>query len=79
MENYKGHKAGIKHRSRATLIELTADREAQIGAEAEEVGLARGKKRSFGGPPEYSNVVGRKKLRVQPHSLEVIKWRLSET
>ena len=29
MENYRSHKAGIKHRTRAVLIELTADRERQ--------------------------------------------------
>ena len=44
MENYRGHKAGIKHRTRAQLIELTAEREAQIRAEAEEAGAERGKK-----------------------------------
>ena len=44
MENYRGHKAGIKHRTRAALIELTADREAQIREEAEKVGEERGKK-----------------------------------
>ncbi len=44
MENYRGYKAGIKHRTRADLIALTADREAQIRAEAEKVGLEKGKK-----------------------------------
>ena len=47
MENYRGHKAGIKHRARADLFELTSEREAQIRAEAEEAGLARGKKKHF--------------------------------
>ena len=44
MENYRGHKAGIKHRTREALIDLTADRERQIREEAEQVGLERGKK-----------------------------------
>ena len=47
MENYRGHKAGIKHTSRAALIELTADRERQIREEAERVGLERGKKETM--------------------------------
>ena len=47
MENYRGHKAGIKHRTRAALIELTADRERQIREEAEQVGLERGKKETM--------------------------------
>ena len=45
MKNYRGHKAGIKHRTRANLIELTTEREAQIRAEAEQAGLEKGKKR----------------------------------
>ena len=45
MENYRGHKAGIKHRTRANLIELTTEREAQIRAEAEQAGLEKGKKK----------------------------------
>ena len=45
MENYRGHKAGIKHRTRADLVELTAERERQIREEAEQVGLERGKKK----------------------------------
>ena len=44
MENYRGHKAGIKHRTRANLIELTTEREAQIRAEAEQAGLETEKK-----------------------------------
>lgn len=36
--NYKGHKAGIKHRTRADLIELTTDREREIRAEGEQAG-----------------------------------------
>ncbi len=44
MENYRGHKAGIKHRTCADLIELTAEREAKIRAEAEKIGESRGKK-----------------------------------
>ena len=47
MENYRGHKAGIKHRTRANLIELTTEREAQIRAEAEQAGLERGKKETM--------------------------------
>ena len=47
MENYRGHKAGIKHRTRASLIELTTEREAQIRAEAEQAGLERGKKETM--------------------------------
>lgn len=47
MENYRGHKAGIKHRTRADLIELTTEREAQIRAEAEKVGLEKGKKETM--------------------------------
>ena len=50
-DNYRGHKAGIKHRTRADLIELTAEREKQIRAEAraegEQVGLDRGKKETM--------------------------------
>ena len=44
MENYRGHKAGIKHKTRAALFELTADREREIRAEVEQVELERGKK-----------------------------------
>ena len=29
LDNYKGHKTGIKHRTRADQIELTADRERE--------------------------------------------------
>ena len=48
MENYRGHvKAGIKHRTRANLIELTTEREAQIRAEAEQAGLEKGKKEAM--------------------------------
>ena len=47
MENYRGHKAGIKHRTRADLIEMTAEREAQIRAEAEEAGRQLGKKETM--------------------------------
>ena len=47
MENYRGHKAGIKHRTRADLIELTSEREAQIRAEAEQAGLEKGKKEAI--------------------------------
>ena len=47
MENYRGHKAGIKHRTRANLIELTTEREAQIRAEAEQAGLEKGKKEAL--------------------------------
>ena len=47
MENYRGHKAGIKHRTRANLIELTTERESQIRAEAEQAGLEKGKKKLF--------------------------------
>ena len=47
MENYRGHKAGIKHRTRADLIELISEREAQIRAEAEQAGLEKGKKKLF--------------------------------
>ena len=43
MENYRGHKVGIKHRTRANLIELTTERESQIRAEAEQAGLEKGK------------------------------------
>ena len=35
----------MKHRTRANLIELTTEREAQIRAEAEQAGLERGKKK----------------------------------
>ena len=47
MENYRGHKVGIKHRTRANLIELTTEREAQIRAEAEQAGLEKGKKEAI--------------------------------
>ena len=47
MENYRGHKAGIKHRTRADLIELTSEREAQIRAEAEQAGLEKGRKEAL--------------------------------
>ena len=47
MENYRGHKAGIKHRTRADLIELTTDREREIRTEAEQAGLERGKKEAL--------------------------------
>ena len=47
MENYRGHKAGIKHRTRADLIELTSEREAHIRAEAEQAGLEKGKKEAI--------------------------------
>ena len=47
LENYRGHKAGIKHRARADLIELTSDREREIRAEAERVGIERGKKETL--------------------------------
>jgi hypothetical protein len=44
MNNYRGHKAGIKQRTRADMIELTAERERQIREEGEREGLKRGKK-----------------------------------
>lgn len=47
MENYRGHKTGIKHRTRADLVELTTEREAQIRAEGEQAGLERGKKEAL--------------------------------
>ena len=47
IENYRGHKAGIKHRTRANLIELTVEREREIRAEAEQAGLERGKKETL--------------------------------
>ncbi|XP_072023065.1 uncharacterized protein [Amphiura filiformis] len=47
MENYRGHKANIKHSTRAALIELNADRERVIRAEAEKVGMERGKKETL--------------------------------
>ena len=47
MDNYRGHKAGIKHRTRADLIELTAERERQIREEAEKAGLEKGKKQAM--------------------------------
>ena len=47
MENYRGHKAGIRHRTRTDLIELTTEREAQIRAEAEQAGLEKGKKEAI--------------------------------
>ena len=62
MENYRGHNPGIKHRTRANLIELTTEREAQIRAEAEQAGLEKGKKRGSEEPPEYGDVVGSRKL-----------------
>lgn len=46
-DNYRGHKAGIKHRTRADLIELTAEREKQIRAEGEEAGRQLGKKETM--------------------------------
>ena len=38
LENYREHKTGIKHRTRANLNELTPEREREIRAEAEEIG-----------------------------------------
>ena len=38
MESYRGHKTSIKERTRASLIELTADRERKIRAEGEKKG-----------------------------------------
>jgi hypothetical protein len=38
MNNYRGHKVGIKTRARAELIELTSDREREIREEAEKKG-----------------------------------------
>ena len=38
LDNYKGHKAGIKTRTRSEIIELKADREREIRTEAEEAG-----------------------------------------
>ena len=65
MENYRGHKAGIKHRTRANLIELTTEREAQIRAEAEQAGLEKGKKRGSSEPPEYGDVVGSRNKKLE--------------
>ena len=45
MENYRAHKAGIKHRTRADLIKLRTDRERKIREEAEQAGLEQGKKK----------------------------------
>ena len=47
MENYRAHKAGIKHRTRADLIKLRDDRERKIHEEAEQAGLERGKKETI--------------------------------
>ena len=46
-ENYRSHKAGIKHRTRADLIELTAERENEIRAEGEQIGIEKGKKEAM--------------------------------
>ena len=47
MENYRGHKAGIKHRTRVDLVKLTAERERQIREEAERVGIEKRKKKQW--------------------------------
>ena len=38
LNNYKSHKTGIKTKTRSAIIELTAEREREIRAEAEEAG-----------------------------------------
>ena len=47
MENYRGHKAGIKHRTRGDLIELTNDRARELRAEGERAGVEKGKKEAL--------------------------------
>ena len=51
MENYRSHKAGIKSRTRSDLIEMTAEREREIRAEAEKVGEERVKKQAVAALP----------------------------